>query len=151
MRTRWLVLGIAISLSVNLMAGMAHWRVHRSAPAAQSTALLSHAPCAEERAVREELTRCLCASEPDRPAIEAALARLETLRQRRLTVAVERWLQRCEAAPQTERARLLSELQRNLCPWNQSQNGCCAPSAAAGASHAKPVQPSSPHQGEDTL
>lgn len=151
MRTRWLVLGLAVSLAVNLMAGMALWRVHRSAPAGQSGALLSHAPCAEERAVREELTRCLCASEPDRPAIQAALARLEGLRQKRLTVAVERWLQRCEGAPQTERVRLLRELQRNLCPWNQSQNGCCAPSAAPGTSSTQPAQPRSPHQGEDTL
>jgi hypothetical protein len=130
---------------------MALWRVHRSARPGQTGELLSHAPCAEERAIREELTRCLCASQPDRPAIQAALARLETLRQHRLTVAVDAWLQRCEGAPQTERSRLLHELQRNLCPWNQSQNGCCAPSAAAGATHAKPAQPSSPHQGEDTL
>lgn len=151
MRVRWLVLGLTLSLAVNLMAGMALWRAHRAAGGGQARELLSHAPCAEERAVREELSRCLCASQPDRPAIQAALARLESLRQRRLTVAVERWLQRCEGAPQAERVRLLGELQRNLCPWNHSQNGCCAPSSAPGASTAHPAQPSSPRQGEETL
>jgi hypothetical protein len=151
MRTRWLVVGLAVSLAVNLMAGTALWRVHRAARAGKAGEPLSHAPCAEERAVREELSRCLCASAPDRPAIQAALARLEGLRQKRLSVAVERWLQRCEGAPQAERVRLLGELQRNLCPWNHSQNGCCAPSSAPGASTAHPAQPSSPHQGEDTL
>ncbi|HNX49800.1 MAG TPA: hypothetical protein PLS53_09245 [Thermoanaerobaculaceae bacterium] len=151
MRTRWLIVACAVSLALNLAFGTALWRARGASHVGQPGELLGHAPCAEERAVREELTRGLCASEPDRQAIQAALARLEGLRQKRLSVAVERWLQRCEGAPETERAQLLHELQRNLCPWNQSGNGCCAQSPAAGVSTAKPAQPKPPRQGEHTL
>lgn len=150
MRTRWLVVAFAVSLALNLAFAAAFWRARSASRVGQPGDLLGHTPCAEERAVREELTRGLCASEPDRLAIQAALSRLEGLRQKRLGVAVERWLRRCEGAPETERAQLLRDLQRNLCPWNQSGNGCCAQSPAAGVSTDKPTQPKPALQGEDT-
>ncbi|MGV8039755.1 MAG: hypothetical protein AB2L07_06665 [Thermoanaerobaculaceae bacterium] len=138
MRSRWMLALLAVSLAVNVTAGVALWRVHRTNASAARTGLAM--PCAEERAIREDLSRHLCAGTPDRGAIRATLERLSTLRQRRLEEAVDRWLSTCCQANEPDRSRHHTQLDKHLCPWRSSGEGCCAPSPTDGADPTNPAQ-----------
>lgn len=138
MRSRWLLALLAVSLAVNVAAGVALWRVHRAHAAAARTRPAM--PGAEERALREELSRQLRAVPPDRGAIRATLERLTTMRQRRLEEAIDRWLSTCCQADEADRIRRHTQLDRHLCPWRPSGEGCCAPSPADGADPTHPAQ-----------
>ncbi|HPC82642.1 MAG TPA: hypothetical protein P5234_05445 [Thermoanaerobaculaceae bacterium] len=139
MRTRWLAVALIASLALNVLAASAWWRLR----AVTAATLATPAPCAEERAIREELARLLCAPEPDRTAVRAALQRLGALRHHRLEAAVERWIATCCRAAPSERARHLEDLNKQLCPWRNPGDGCCAPSPGPRTPPVDSAQPQS--------
>lgn len=129
---------LAVSLAINVMAGVALWRVQRATGAGDRAGVPM--PGAEERAIREDLARHLCAEIPDHSAIRTTLQRLSRLRQRRLEEAVDRWLTTCCQATEHDRARHHTLLDLHLCPWRSSGEGCCAPSPTNGADPTNPAQ-----------
>lgn len=145
MRSRWLLAALAVSLALNVLAATAWWRVH--AATTTPSGLPPHTPCAEERAIREELSRLLCAPQPDRSAVRATLERLGTLRHHRLEVAIEHWISTCCQAAPSEREQHLKDLNEQLCPWRSSEDGCCAPSPGPGTPPVDPAQPLSTEKG----
>jgi hypothetical protein len=145
MRTRWLFLALALSLAANVLAGVALWRLHRLSPEGPARGLGESAPCAEEQTIREDLSRHLCAGQPDRRAIRATLQRLAALRHQRLEEAVEQWLATSCQAPGSERDLRVKHLNQRLCPWRETGDGCCAPPPASGAT---PIHPAPPVTGE---
>jgi hypothetical protein len=135
MKTRWLVLLLGASFAANVTLGAALWVSWHGGRILMATAgqTCSAPLCEEEKKLREELATSLCAHTPDRAAIGAALARLDEVRARQRTAIVERWVARCSGADNSERAALVTTVQRMLCPW-QAGNGaaCCPPSPAPG-------------------
>ena len=136
MRTRWLVLLLAVSGAANVALGVAllvSWQGGR--PPATALGRLCSAPlCEEEMKVREELAASLCSPTPDRAAIGAALGRLDEVRARQRAVIVERWLSRCCSAGAGERAALAAAVKGMLCPWQGGSGAaCCVPSPGPAA------------------
>jgi hypothetical protein len=130
MRTRWLVLSLGLSLAGNLFLAAVVWQSQRTAKAAQSGPLSMCS--ADERQVREMLVNQLCACPPDRAAIAATLARLDTVRSRERAAALERWLAlRAASSPADPAAQ--TELKKMLCPWKHGEMGNCAPSSTPGS------------------
>ena len=143
MRTRWLVLGLGLSIATNVVFAVALWVSWHGSSAASATlgAACSAPLCDEERRVREELANSLCASVPDRATIEATLARLDAVRAGQRREIVDQWLVRCSKAGAGERATLATSLKQVLCPWQGGKGeACCSPSSTPGARPDNPKQ-----------
>jgi hypothetical protein len=142
-RTRWLVVLAGISLAANVLFAsvliQTRWAT-RVPPRSASVATPTF--CDEEKRLREELAGLLCAKPPDRPAIAAALARLDTLRSTHRDRALAEWFASCERANEQDRAALQDNFRHQMCPWQKDGEGCCAPSPGPGAPSEKPAQPS---------
>jgi hypothetical protein len=141
-RTRWLVVLAGVSLAANVLLGIAFVQAGRALQQ-QSRAGIAAVPtfCDEEKKVREELTALLCAVPPDRRAIEATLARLDTLRATHRDRALAQFLSSCERASAADRATLHESFRHQMCPWQHEGEGCCAPSPAPGSPSDHPAQP----------
>lgn len=152
MRTRWLVLALGLSLVLNVLigtaliqaAGRGREALDSAAAAAQVGAdkarLTCPAGCPEERCIREELSRLLCTERPDRAALAAVLARLDSVRAKERDRVLDKWLHQCSKTPPAEREALRRQLHHALCPWNSAGEGNCAPSAGdrGNSAHPKP-------------
>jgi len=139
-RTRWLVLLAGLSLAGNVLLATAlfpTWKGARMQGVNEGALTF----CDEEKRLREELSARLCARPPDRQAIEATLARLDSLRATHRDRALAQWLSSCERASDGERATLQSSFRHQMCPWQHEGEGCCAPSPRPGSPSDQPAQP----------
>jgi len=150
MRTRWLILGLGFSVVLNVLFGTAFWQCTRTrglleprvgtAVTASGMAHMScPAGCAEERRIREDLSRLLCAERPDRAALSAAMARLDAVRAAERDRLLDHWLDHFASTTAEEREGLRRQLHHALCPW-RSAEGNRAPSDGGNETSARPQE-----------
>jgi hypothetical protein len=138
MRTRWFVLVIGLSLALNVFLGAALLKVRHARPqAAPAVAVPVSSCCPEERALREQLERQLCAEPPDCAAIEAIFVRLDAVRAKERQVALDQWMTVGRRAS-CQNNRMSPDVERLLCPWRYDPREGCA---AANEPRSKPRSP----------
>jgi hypothetical protein len=143
-RTRWTVLALGLSLAANAFLATATWQARRAAAAAAPLTTSTTAGmlcCAEEKQLREQLAAQLCAQPPDRAAIQATFAALDSLRTRERGAALERFMDACASSAGVNDVTLNRHVRSSLCPWSQDDDGGCAPSSTPGSRHDNPAQP----------
>ena len=140
-RTRWTVLALGLSLAANAFLASAMWQTRRATAAAPAVTAAGMLCCTEEKQLREQLAAQLCAQPPDRAAIQATFAALDSLRTRERGAALERFMDACASSAGVNDVTLNRHVRSSLCPWSQDDEGRCAPSSTPGSHHDKPAQP----------
>lgn len=141
-RTRWIIMILGVSLAANAFLASALWQSRRALTlAAPVTAGAGMFCCDEEKQLRERLAVQLSEQPPDRTAIQATLAKLESVRARERGAALDRYMNECARAREGDHATLDRQVRKSLCPWSQDDKGRCAPSSTPGSHLDKPAQP----------
>jgi hypothetical protein len=140
-RTRWIVLVLGLSVAANAYLAAALWQTRRTGTAPTAAMAAGALCCADEMRLREKLAAQLCAQPPDRTAIQATFAALDSVRTRERGAALERFMGACAKAAAQDHETLKEHVKECLCPWKQDGKGRCAPSSTPGSHHDNPAQP----------
>jgi hypothetical protein len=117
-RSHWVALAFCLSLALNVFLAVALWR-DRHAPAEATPPAQAPACSEKERQLRETLQAQLCSSPLDCAAIEVTFARLDEVRGLERQAALDRWASQGKSAG-CQAGFMSPDLQRLLCPWDQS-------------------------------